>query len=307
MLTVTALAFALTTSGCAVPFLHSGATAVRTPRAANAAKGEKSFKVATASNLARPGKPVKDASGADASAATPTPIDDAAAWYARAMRQLTSDSSSAAEQSLRVALGKEPTYSPALALTSKLDFEAGRHADAIERLGIVTTEPHRFRDDERAILLTGLALHLDALGRTQEAREMITSVPSSQERRTGSARAYVLLRGESPDEASEVVEQALEHDGKSAVNLNNRGITLLRAGDVEGARRAFMMSIERAPKLCGPYYNLAILEKFYVLDDAAGARWYGAYRERSQADPDGLAQVFRLGESKPVAQEGAGR
>lgn len=302
-----ALALALTVCGCAVPFLHSGGTGVKAPRAAKATKAPKGARVAKVAKAGRDGVPQKAASAPEPNAVAEVAADDAAAWYARAVRQLASDSASAAEQSLRTALEREPAYSPALALTSKLDFEAGRHADAIERLSIVTSEPQRFRDDERALLLTGLALHQDALGRTQDARATLTAAPTAQPRRTGSARAYVLLRSESPDEATAVAREALERDGKSAVNLNNSGITLLRVGDVEGARKAFLKSIERDPQLGGPYYNLAILEKFYLLDDAAGARWYAAYRERSQADPDGLAQVFRAGDSKPVAQEGAGR
>jgi hypothetical protein len=44
--------------------------------------------------------------------------------------------------------------------------------------------------------------------------------------------------------------------------------------------------------LPGPYYNLAILEKFYLLDDAAAAHWFQKFQQRSSDDPDGLAKLF---------------
>jgi len=281
------LALAMSITGCAVPFLGQRDGGVKARRAAKA---------------------TADATTANAPASVvAAEVDDAPAWFARARRQLLADSVAAAEQSLRVALEKDARYSPALALQSKLDFEAGRHADAIERLTIVTAQAERFGEAERSMLLAGLALHLDALGQTREARETLASAPGAGERRTSSARVYVALRGETPDEATELSRWVLDRDPKNAVNLNNRGITLLRAGDAEAARRTFLEAIERDAKRAGPYYNLAILEKFYLLDDAAAARWYAAYRERSQADPDGLADVFRALERKPMAQEGAGR
>jgi Flp pilus assembly protein TadD len=93
---------------------------------------------------------------------------------------------------------------------------------------------------------------------------------------------------------------------KRAANQNNYGITRLRAGDPDGAREAFQKAIKLDPTLPGPYYNLAILEKFYLFDDAAAAKWYAAYRARSSDDPDGLAHVFAApaaGNAAPAAGE----
>jgi Flp pilus assembly protein TadD len=84
----------------------------------------------------------------------------------------------------------------------------------------------------------------------------------------------------------------LKKNGKSAVNHNNYGITKLRAGEPETAREAFLTAIEIDPSLPGPYYNLAILEKFYRFNDEAAVKWFGLYQERSRDDPDGLIDVF---------------
>jgi hypothetical protein len=47
---------------------------------------------------------------------------------------------------------------------------------------------------------------------------------------------------------------------------------------------------------------MAILEKFYRLDDDAARKWFRRYRERSSADPDNLAQVLDAGAADPVAE-----
>lgn len=305
------LLVALSVSGCAVPFLHFGSGGVKAPRAAKAAKDPAEKKLAKAAKQKNKQlKPSRKAGASDApgdAVAAVVEPEDAAKWFRRAQRQVERDSIEAAVGSLQTALQLDAGYSPALALYSKLDFDAGRHADAIERLAILRSQPARFSDEELSLLLTGLALHQDALGQAREAHATLESAPRGQDKRTGSARAYVLLRSDAPDEATDVARRALDQDSKSAVNLNNRGITQLRAGDPEAARRTFLEAIERDAKLAGPYYNLAILEKFYALDDDAAARWYAAYRERSQADPDGLAEVFRAAERKPVAEGSAAR
>jgi Tfp pilus assembly protein PilF len=84
-------------------------------------------------------------------------------------------------------------------------------------------------------------------------------------------------------------------DPKSGACRNNYGITRLRAGDPAAAREALQAAIQIDPRLPGPYYNLAILEKYYALDDAAAERSFGQYWERSHADPDRLAQALAPG------------
>jgi tetratricopeptide (TPR) repeat protein len=198
---------------------------------------------------------------------------------------LARDSVAQAENALHESLARNRAYAPALALLSKLYYDSGRHTQAIELLEVARSAPGGMPD----ALHAGLALHYDALGRGDLARGAIAGVGRAGD---GSALVYVRLRGDAPDSAAAPASAALRQDGKSAANQNNYGITRLRAGDPTAARRAFQEAIELDPKLPGPYYNLAILEKFYLLDDAAAAKWFRLYRQRSGEDPDSLAQVF---------------
>lgn len=217
--------------------------------------------------------------------------------------ELASDSLAAAEEALKAALSRDATYAPALALLSKLYYRTGRHADAVALLEPVRSRPEAFGDGARQILLAGLALHEEALGRADLAARALAGAQPADAKQAGSAMVYVLLRGEQPDSAAALAAAALHADPHSAANQNNYGITRLRAGDPAAARRAFLAAIDRDPDLPGPYYNLAILEKFYLFEDREAARWFQAYRQRSNADPDSLAGVFE-GAQKPVAQKG---
>jgi Tfp pilus assembly protein PilF len=194
----------------------------------------------------------------------------------------------AAARSLEASLARDPGYTPALALRSRLDFAAGRHLEAIARL-----EPYRVSlpgvsEDERRTLLEGLALHYDAIGRVDLAAETLRQLGPGSGDSPASLRVYLDLRGETPDRADEAAARALKQGPETAVNRNNFGITRLRAGDVEGARASFERAIELDPALPGPYYNLALLEKHYRFDERAAAKWLALYRERSNDDPDGL-------------------
>jgi tetratricopeptide (TPR) repeat protein len=217
--------------------------------------------------------------------------------------ELAADSLDAAEAALRASLERDPNYAPALSLLSKLYFETGRHAEAVKLLEPARSRPGAFSSDARQMLLAGLALHEDALGRPDLAGAALTGMARADLEHAGSAMVYVTLRGETPDSAGALATAALGAD-RSAANLNNFGITRLRAGDPESARRAFQSAIDRDPSLPGPYYNLAILEKYYRLDDAAAARWFKTYWKRSQDDPDSLLGVFSAGEPGGVAQKG---
>ena len=217
---------------------------------------------------------------------------------------LDSDSLPSAEAALETSLSRDRTYAPALSLLSKLYFDQGRHAEAVKMLDPVVSSPDAFSNADRQALLAALALHQDALGRPDLARSAIAGAPQPKGAHASSAMVFVTLRGESPDSAGALAKAALEEDSKNAVNLNNYGITRLRAGDPAAARKAFDQAIARDPSLPGPYYNLAILEKFFLFDDAAAARWFQAYSERSKADPDSLFGVFSSGDQKHLAEKG---
>ena len=210
--------------------------------------------------------------------------------YQSAVRLVAADSLAPAEAELEAALALDPAYAPALSLLSKLLFASGRHREAVTLL-----EPDAYAPEARLQLLAGLALHEDALGEAERAARALAPVIEAGSRQAGSAGVYVTLRGETPDAATELAKDVARRDGRSAVNQNNLGITRLRAGDVDGARKAFASAIEHDASLPGPYYNLAILEKYYRFDDAAAARWFAEYWNRSHDDPDGLRGVFAAG------------
>ena len=216
---------------------------------------------------------------------------------------LDADSLPAAEAALEASLARDRTFAPALALLSKLYYRTGRHREAVALLERVRSQPEAFPDDVRPILLAGLALHQEALGRPDLAAAALAGAQPADARRAGSAMVYVMLCGDRPDSAAAFAAAAVHADSRSAVNQNNYGITRLRAGDPAAARRAFLAAIDRDPDLPGPYYNLAILEKYYLLKDDDASRWFEAYWSRSHADPDSLFGVFQ-GAQKPVVQKG---
>jgi tetratricopeptide (TPR) repeat protein len=212
--------------------------------------------------------------------------------HAVAACHLAVDSLALAETELRALLAHDADDAVALSLLSKLLYRSGRYEEAVALLAPVTARPQAFAGEARAALLAGLALHEDALGRIAQAREAMAAAAAAGGREPSSAAVYVELRGEAPDSAAAPALDALRRGGRTAVNLNNFGITRLRAGDLDAARRAFGDAIARDPSLPGPYYNLAILEKYYRFDDVAAARRFAAYWERSHDDPDSLRSAF---------------
>lgn len=222
--------------------------------------------------------------------------------YRQAQLALESDSTAVAEAALRAALDRDPCHAPSLALLSKLQFDAGRHAEAVQMLEGARSRgcPKGFPDE----LAAGLALHYDALDRPADARDAMAGVKHRDSKRVGPATLYLTLRGEGDEPVDDLAKSARDGDPNSAVHQNNFGIARMRAGDAKAARAAFLAAIERDPSLPGPYYNLAILDKYFTLDDAAAARWFDLYWERSRRDPDGLAAVFGKDEPKPTAATG---
>jgi tetratricopeptide (TPR) repeat protein len=325
VLTAIAALASLALAGCGMRVLgHGGRVTPAAPpaAAARASRHEKEPKPAAAAAKHDAGKRSKSPGAKDARVAKDgtaaksshmlTPREQAAAnpavayWpYRMALEHEAADSGAAAEADLREALAREARYAPALARLSGLLYRQGRHEEAVRILEPVRAHPEAFEPEARAALLAGLALHEDALGRLAEAGDAIAAAGDADAAR--SAAVYVALRGEKPDTATPLAERAMHADGHSAANQNNRGITLLRAGDPEGARKAFLAAIDRDPALPGPYYNLAILEKFYRLDDDAAARWFDGYWSRSHADPDSLLGAFRVSSRPALAREEAGR
>lgn len=228
-----------------------------------------------------------------------------AAWpYETARLCLAADSLAAAGAALEMALERDPCHAPSLSLASKLDYDAGRHDRAIERLEGARARADCFPDDLPASLLLGLALHYQAAGRRADARELVGALPRPLPAEARSAVVSLMLLGASPDSAAPHATAALAAEKQSAVHLNNHAITLLRAGNPEAARSEFLAAIERDPKLAGPYYNLAILEQYYTFDEAAAARWFTAYRERAAADPDSLAPALERARARDLAEGG---
>lgn len=230
-----------------------------------------------------------DLSPADNARAQAEQFPDEPFWpYRLAALRLAADSTAAAEASLKTALARDRSYPPALSMLSKIYFDAGRHGDAIRMLEAARTRVEDFPDGFPAELTSALALHYDALGRIARADSLMEALGTGDRKATRAAGVYLALRGDDPAAAAAPAGAAVRENPKSAVRQNNYGITKLRAGDPVEARKAFNQAIALDPTLPGPYYNLAILEKFYALDDDAAAKWLAMYRKRSAQDPDSL-------------------
>jgi Tfp pilus assembly protein PilF len=217
------------------------------------------------------------------------------AWYARA------GLSALAAEHLQRALALDPDSAPALSLLSKLDYEAGCHAEAIARLEAVRDRHGSLSD----ALLTGLALHYEAVGRTDESEAIFAGLQDSDAAR--SVLAYRVLRSDHYLQASPLARQAVEEQPESAANHNNYGIALLYEGRPQQARDEFVKALELDPDLAGAMYNLAIVEKVYFYDEEASRQWFARYRTRSPQgeDPDGLEQLLAgSGATDPLALQG---
>jgi len=232
----------------------------------------------------------------------PEEVPDAFSLTRAADRAWEHDSLEVAEARLREALRLEPDHAPALSRLSRLFHRTGRHAQAVERLAAVREGKLALSRGDRHTLLAGLALHLDAMGEWAEADAVLQQIPSSERVTDGGARVFLLLRGATPDSAAALAEAQAETEGRSAAAANNLGLVRLRRGETEAARKAFLRAIDLDSERPGPYYNLAILEKYYRLDDEEAGRWFARYRTRSSEDPDSLFAVFGRGEGKPMAE-----
>lgn len=340
-----AAALATGTTGCAANLLHrrgpavttvSTATADERARAKAAARAEKTAKreAAKAAKLAErdakraaKGSPTAAATAAKSAKAKPESREAVAAvphdplgearvraqqnpsepfWpYRMAQLQEAAGFQPQAEDALRTAIQRDSTYAPALTALSRLLYEQGRHEEAVQLLAPVRAHRVPMPPADRAAVLSGLALHEGALGRDADARATLAELARDEQDDALAASAWLAVRGTENAKALELTERAVKADSRSAANHNNRGIALLRAADPDGAEKEFRRAIELDPSRSGPYYNLAILERFYRLDTAAAAKHFQHYWTRSKADPDSLyAELGHAGTPAPVAEEG---
>jgi tetratricopeptide (TPR) repeat protein len=200
-----------------------------------------------------------------------------------------------AEAHLRDSLTRDPAYEPALALHSKLLYEAGRHDEAVQLLEAARERKSGTLPVE---LCAALALNYQALGKKDEAESVVQSVEdqSVDWKRNGPALVYLRLKGERFLDSPAIAKKSLEADPSNAVNLNNYGIAQLYSGDPEGAKESFLKAHELNPRLPGALYNLAIVEHFYFFELKTAREWYRQYRALSPEDPDGLDSVFASGD-----------
>jgi tetratricopeptide (TPR) repeat protein len=286
LLTATLVSAAMS-AGCGMRLLahHAGATDVRTKTA-----GAKSRHAAAhvAVNPA-PSEAPAESPLAHLRAAMLAHPQNAEPAYRAALALRAADSLAAAEAAVREAIARDPQHAPSLALLSSWLLAEGRSAEALPVLAIVNEHPEHFSARERAGLLAGLALHQDALGHTREARAALEA--AGDDAAAAPVRVFLGARDASSSPA-DLLAGSARQAGHSAATLNNVGILRLRAGDVAGAHKAFEAAIARDAALPGPYYNMTILSGFYLLDNAAAARWFAAYRARASEDPDSLAGAF---------------
>ena len=210
----------------------------------------------------------------------------------------------ASEAALRDALGREPGYGPALTSISKLLYVQGRHEEAVALLAPVRDGAIVMDEDDRAAAIAGLALHEAALGHDDRARAALAALEKSGRGGALAVSAYLAVRGTDHKAALDLTEAALRSAPRSAAAHNNRGIALLRAADPDQAEKAFERAIELDPALPGPWYNLAILERFYRMDQAKAAQRFRQYWARSHDDPDSLHAELGGTKPTPVAGEG---
>ena len=196
------------------------------------------------------------------------------------------------EAAWREVLVRDPEDAAALTRLSRLLYEQGRHAEAVELLAPVREGSVKLTNADRAAALAGLAMHEAALGRESEALALLSGLPGNA---APGVAAFLAVRGVDADSALTATARALRSGPESAALRNN----------AEAARAEFERAIALDPARPGPYYNLAILERFYLMDTGAAKRWFHEAWSRSHADPDSLRP--ELGRTRPATvAEGSG-
>jgi tetratricopeptide (TPR) repeat protein len=209
-----------------------------------------------------------------------------------------------AESELRSALERDTAHAPSMSLLSKVYYDTGRHEEAVALL-----EGHPQGGAMPEELVLALALNYEALDRIEDAGRLVAPLEKrlTNWKSTGSAVAYLQLKGDAYRNSLEIAKKALEAE-PSAANHNNYGIARLYAGKPEAAKKSFLTARKIDPELPGPLYNLAIVDWFYFFNAEGAREWFRRYREFSDEDPDGLADILttELAEtSTGLEEEGA--
>lgn len=226
-------------------------------------------------------------------------------WPTRAAElEAAAGHAAAAENSLRTALARDSAYAPALTQLSRMLYEQGRHDEAVRLLEPVRDHRTSLGGGDRAAVLAGLALHEAALGHDDEARATLEMLGHADRDDAAGVAGYLAVRGSSADSAVKLTQAAVKAAPERAANHNNLGIALLRSADPDGAAREFERAMALDPALPGPWYNMAILERWYRLDRAAAAKRFQQYWTLSHADPDSLYNELAHEPPTPVAEEG---
>lgn len=188
------------------------------------------------------------------------------------------------------ALDRNADYAPALSLRSQMYWDTGDHQDAVVLLQAAEQRLRPFP----AELSVALALHLDAFGEFEAADEIFTALPPE----TPALRqldGYRRLRGDDYTDSLDSARALAEANPNVAAHQNNIGIALLYAGQPHEAKRALERALELDPRLPGPHYNLAIVERFYFFQDEAARDHLRSYLQLASDDPDGLTAIFAQG------------
>ena len=289
VLLAVACALLATLEGCAVMHLGRAGGAASEARVASARHGSSKTAVAL------------DAIEESRARAAEEPAEP---WwpYRVAVLEAAAGRPAAAESSLRVAIGRDSSYAPALTMLSRALYEQGRHEEALRLLAHVRERRVALPAGERAAVLAGVALHEAALGRDADAREALDGLSRDGRAGVPGVASFLAARAGTADSAVRATQASL-HDGPDRAALhNNHGIALLRASDADGAEKEFERAIELDPSRAAPYYNLAILERWYRQDEAAAVKRFQQYWSRSHADPDSLYAELGRGLPPPVAE-----
>ena len=302
-------------TGCAPAFLHRGpavtttvvATSPDTPATKRATKREAKRAMKEAQR-AEPHSPVTSADTMAEARVRATQDPSEPYWpYRIALLEANAQRPDAAETALKQAVERDGSYAPALTELSKLYYRQGRHAEGIALLEPVRARRVLLSATDRAAVLAGLAMHQAALDDVASARATLAMLTRDERDRVPGVAGWLAVRDTSAAAARNATEVAVRMEPQTAANHNNRGIALLRSGDPEGAAKSFERAIALDPELPGPYYNLAILERWYRLDRGAAASRFRDYWKRSHADPDSLYAELGHAPAAPIAEEGPTR